>query len=211
MARVGTGQGQRRRVTPSRRGVEGATVKAIRELALALPSDEELVRQYASETWRPTPQQARFLAVVKAARGRSITARHVCQALGYPVYEVASWLDSAEFRERFRDAWRLLLERELVGVVAALIERAKRGDVQAAKLCLELAGVYVPPRYRVDVQATVSLESVLHDSRRILEARVVPQAVAGLEAARQGIGQAVDGVLEQVIAAREGQDHEVER
>lgn len=157
-------------------------VRALKGLVLELPSEEDLVKRYTTPEWAPTPRQARFLGLISLMVSRGLSVKAVCNALGYPVAEVAGWMEDENFAGKYKKAWQLLLEREMVGVISSLLAQAQSGDVKAAKLCLEMAGVYVPPKYRVDIQTTVTLESVLHESRRFLEARIVPDSERSLNA-----------------------------
>jgi|FLYL01.1.fsa_nt_gi hypothetical protein len=119
-------------------------------------------------------QQARFLAALPAWVAEGKPQEALLAALEISRTRLVAWLrDDVDFARAYDDAWRTLLRHEIVGIVVAMVRQAEAGDVQAARVCLELAGVLQAAKYRVDLTQTITLESVLHDSRRLLEARVV--------------------------------------
>jgi hypothetical protein len=75
--------------------------------------------------------------------GRSITALCIEAGVSRPTFY--EWMKEDE---GFIKAWQALPEKILrpaiPGVIQAMITKAKAGDVQAGRLILELANVYVP-------------------------------------------------------------------
>lgn len=94
-----------------------------------------------SSVWVPTPKQAAALeAAQDAGLNRSISA--ICAAAGVDRRGFYRWLDhDPEFRSAWDDVWRGSLRRHLPGVVAAVIAKAEDGDVPAARLVADLAGL----------------------------------------------------------------------
>lgn len=91
--------------------------------------------------WRPTPKQRAVLeAATEAGIRRSITA--VCNEAGVSRDAFYKWLRDENFQRAWDDVWHGAIRRHLPGVVAATIERAQSGDVAAARLIAELAGVF---------------------------------------------------------------------
>lgn len=70
---------------------------------------------------------------------RSITA--VCEASDVTRQTFYRWLDNDEFRQAWESVWYGSIRRHLPGVVAAMIDKAQGGDVQAARLVADMAGV----------------------------------------------------------------------
>ncbi len=92
-------------------------------------------------TWVPSPRQARVLeAAQEAGLDRNITT--VCASAGIAPSTFYRWLErDPGFVAAWESIWRGTIRRHLPGVVAAVIHQAQRGDVQAAKLVADLAGV----------------------------------------------------------------------
>lgn len=65
----------------------------------------------------------------------------VCAAAGVPRRTFYNWLDDDEFRQAWESVWQAAIRRQLAGVVAAMVNRALAGDVPAARLVGDLAGV----------------------------------------------------------------------
>lgn len=154
----------------------------------------------ACATPTPTPeitpeereQQARFLAALPSWVSHGQPQEVLLQAIGVPRTRLVAWLrDDPAFSRSYDEAWRTLLHHELIGIVVAMVRQAEAGDVHAARVCLELAGVLQQAKYRVDVTQMVTLESVLHDSR-IIGARVVGDRALQAEARTPALAAALD-------------------
>lgn len=104
-----------------------------------------------SSVWIPTPKQAAALeAAQEAGLNRSITT--ICEAAGVDRRGFYRWLDSIpEFKAAWEDIWHGTIKRHMPGVVAAMIAKAQDGDVPAARLIADLAGV---TRQRIDAAVT---------------------------------------------------------
>jgi len=107
-----------------------------------------------SPTWTPTPKQAAVLeAAQEAGLNRSIAA--ICAAAGVDRRGFYRWLEKdPHFKAAWEDIWRSAIRRHLPGVVAAMIAKAQDGDVPAARLIADLAGV-MRQRVEASVQAEV--------------------------------------------------------
>ena len=91
--------------------------------------------------WKPTRKQTAALeAAQEAGLNRSITA--ICEAAGVDRRGFYRWLEKdADFRAAWDDIWRGSLRRHMPGVVAAMVAQAEDGDVPAARLLADMAGL----------------------------------------------------------------------
>lgn len=105
-----------------------------------------------------TPRQAQLLErATDPALNRNIT--EICRAAGVPDRTYYNWMrDSPEFRAAWEDVWRGAVRRHLPGVVAAVIHRALGGDVKAARLVADLAGV-ITREHRITLDTTLRQEA----------------------------------------------------
>lgn len=97
--------------------------------------------------WHPTPKQAAVLeAAQEAGLNRSIVS--LCEAACVDRKSFYRWLkDDPDFKAAWEDIWIHSVRRHMPGVVAAVIAKAQDGDVPAARLIADLAGV---TRQRID-------------------------------------------------------------
>ena len=123
--------------------------------------------------WAPSPKQAAVLeAAQEAGLGRSISA--ICEAARVDRTSFYRWLrKDPQFTAAWKDVWRGALNRHLPGVVAAMLEKAQQGDVPAARLVADLAGL-LATRMDAKVQHTGKMEVETNrnnadDLQRILE------------------------------------------
>lgn len=105
-----------------------------------------------------TPRQAQLLeCAMDPELNKTITT--VCRAAGVPERTYYNWMrDSAEFRDAWHDAWRGTIRRHLPGVAAAMVHRALAGDVKAARLVADLAGV-ITREHRITLDTTLRQEA----------------------------------------------------
>lgn len=122
--------------------------------------------------WTPTDKQ---LLVLEAAREvglqRSISA--VAIEAGVNRVTIYKWLrDDPEFKAAWGEIPQKLLSNHLPGIYAALVRKALDGDVQAAKLALEVSGKYTPAvqRHEVKHEGQIDLTCLSEDDLRGLEA-----------------------------------------
>lgn len=92
-------------------------------------------------TWIPTPLQAAVMeAALSSEKRRTITA--ICKDAGVSRQTFYEWLrEDADFRDAWANLWRRAIERHLSPVVLAMAHKAAQGDVQAARLVVEIAGI----------------------------------------------------------------------
>lgn len=119
-----------------------------------------------SSDWTPSPKQAAVLeAAQDAGLNRSISA--ICEAADVDRKSFYNWMKKDEFKTAWEDIWIHSVRRHMPGVVAAVIAKAQDGDVPAARLIVDLAGV---TRQRIDAavhqSGTVELK---HDVENRLE------------------------------------------
>ena len=88
-----------------------------------------------------SPRQAHLIeCAMEPGMQRTITA--VCEAAGVTRVTFYRWVrEDSDFREAWEDAWRGSIRRQLPGVAAAMIHQALAGDVRAARLVVDMAGV----------------------------------------------------------------------
>lgn len=91
--------------------------------------------------WAPNLLQASCLEQAgEAGLNRSITA--VAVSAGVSRESLYRWLrEDDQFRRAWDRVWRQAINNHLPGVVAAMVLKAQGGDVGAAKLVADLAGV----------------------------------------------------------------------
>lgn len=121
-----------------------------------------------SSDWIPTPKQAAALeAAQEAGLNRSITT--ICEAAGVDRRGFYRWLDSIpEFKAAWEDIWHGTIKRHMPGVVAAVVTKAQDGDIPAARLLADLAGI---TKQRIEADLTHG-GTVTHDfstARRLFE------------------------------------------
>lgn len=116
----------------------------------------------AEPSWTPTEQQAKVLAeAVRAGYRQSV--RRVAMRAGVPPRTVYNWLGSAAgsdagFQQAWAKLWPDAVKLHVPGAMAALVKRAREGDVSAIKLLLEIGGQYVPKQettHHHDVAQTI--------------------------------------------------------
>ncbi len=97
--------------------------------------------------WIPNPKQSAVLeAAQEAGLNRSISA--ICEVAGVDRKSFYNWMKKDdEFKAAWEDIWIHSVRRHMPGVVAAVIAKAQDGDVPAARLIADLAGV---TRQRID-------------------------------------------------------------
>jgi len=91
--------------------------------------------------WKPKPRQRRLLeAAQEDGLNRSILA--VCDDAGVARSTFYHWMSNeAGFAEAWDKVWRKAIKRYMPSIVAALVSKARKGDVAAARLVADLAGV----------------------------------------------------------------------
>lgn len=107
-----------------------------------------------STNWTPTPKQAAVLeAGQEAGLNRSISA--ICEAAGVDRKSFYNWINrDQDFKAAWENIWAHSIRRHMPGVVAAMIAKAQDGDVPAARLIADLAGV---TRQRLEAAVTQTL------------------------------------------------------
>ena len=90
--------------------------------------------------WKPDRRQKKLLdAAQKAGVNRTIS--QVCQEADVPRRTFYNWLDKEDFARAWDDIWRCAIVRHMPSVVAAMTGKARKGDVPAARLLADMAGV----------------------------------------------------------------------
>lgn len=104
-----------------------------------------------STNWAPTPKQAAVLdAAQEAGLNRSIST--ICDRAGVDRKSFYNWINrDSHFKATWEEIWTHSIRRHMPGVVAAMIAKAQDGDVPAARLIADLAGV---TRQRIDAAVT---------------------------------------------------------
>lgn len=104
-----------------------------------------------STNWTPTPKQAAVLeAGQEAGLNHSISA--ICEAAGVDRKSFYNWINRDQnFKTAWENIWAHSIRRHMPGVVAAMIAKAQDGDVPAARLVADLAGV---TRQRLEAAVT---------------------------------------------------------
>lgn len=95
-----------------------------------------------SGTYANLKRKQRLLieAALEAGLKRNITA--LCAEAGIGRVSFYRWMnDDPAFRDAWNGLWRGIVSRHFPTAVAALVEKAQRGDVPASRLMAELLGV----------------------------------------------------------------------
>ncbi len=129
--------------------------------------------------WTPTPKQAAVLeAAQEAGLNRSISA--ICEAAAVDRKSFYRWLKAdPDFKSAWEELWQGSIRRQMNGVVAAMIARALVGDVPAARLVADLAGVTLT---RQRIEAEVKQQTELTDNRKEADIEQFAPVVAELVA-----------------------------
>jgi len=90
--------------------------------------------------WKPKPRQRRVLeAAQKAGLNRSILT--VCDESKVSRSTFYYWMaNDSGFADAWDKVWRKAIKRHLPSIVAALVSKARKGDVPAARLVADMAG-----------------------------------------------------------------------
>ena len=89
--------------------------------------------------WKPNRRQKKVLdAAQEAGANRTIT--QVCDDAGVPRRTFYNWLASEGFARAWDEVWRRAIVRHMPGVVAAMLAKAGKGNVPAARLVADMAG-----------------------------------------------------------------------
>jgi len=91
--------------------------------------------------WIPSPLQAKvFDAAQKPGVGRTITA--ICKEAGIDRKTFYRWMTGDPgFKEAWENIWEGSVKRHMPAVIAAMVEKARKGDVNAARLLAEMGGM----------------------------------------------------------------------
>lgn len=118
--------------------------------------------------WKPTRKQTAALeAAQEAGLNRSITA--ICEAAGVDRRGFYRWLENdADFRAAWDDIWRGTIKRHLPGVVAAVVSKAQDGDIPAARLLADMAGL-TKHRIEADLNHGGTVTHDLSAAQRLFE------------------------------------------
>lgn len=88
--------------------------------------------------WKPSPKQAAVLDVARTGQMRSLSA--ICRTAGVPRRTFYNWLkDDAHFADSWNAIWRGTAQQSMPLIIAAMVRKAVRGDVAAARLVAEIA------------------------------------------------------------------------
>ena len=101
-----------------------------------------------------TPKMRKVLeAAQQAGTDRTITA--VCEEAGVNRRTFYRWLEyRSDFAVAWDEVWHKTIARHLPGVVSALLAKAKKGDVSAARLIADMKGV-IKQKHEVTTRGTV--------------------------------------------------------
>ena len=89
--------------------------------------------------WKPNRRQKKVLdAAQEAGINRTIT--QVCEEAGVPRRTFYNWLAEEGFAGAWDKVWRCAITRHMPAVVAAIVCKARKGDVPAARLLADMAG-----------------------------------------------------------------------
>lgn len=102
----------------------------------ALPATEDGGQDLTG--WAPTVKQRAVLEVAQKGQHRTISA--ICNAAGVSRQAYHGWIkDDAGFADAWNSLWRGAAQNAMPLVVAAMVRKAAKGDVGAARLVAEIA------------------------------------------------------------------------
>jgi len=88
--------------------------------------------------WEPSKKQAAVLEAARTGQHRSVTA--ICSQASVSRKSFYAWLnDDPGFGDAWASLWREHAQKSMPLIVAAMVRKAVRGDVPAARLICELA------------------------------------------------------------------------
>ena len=90
--------------------------------------------------WKPKPRQKRILeAAQEVGLNRTITT--VCEEADVPRRTFYYWLDKDPcFADAWDKVWRRAITRHMPTIIAAVVCKARKGDVPAARLLADMVG-----------------------------------------------------------------------
>jgi len=92
-----------------------------------------------STTWKPNRRQQKVLEAAQEA-GLNRTICQVCEDAGVPRHTFYNWMGKPEFAQAWDDVWRRAIVRHMPSVVSAVMYKAQKGDVAAARLLADMVG-----------------------------------------------------------------------
>ena len=94
----------------------------------------------AESNWEPSSKQIDFLnAGIRCGLNRNVAA--VCRDAGVSRVAFYNWLKQPGFAAAWAELPRKVISAHLPGVVAAVVRKAQEGDVAAARLLFQAAGL----------------------------------------------------------------------
>lgn len=144
------------------------------------------MRQNTTYAGLKRKQRLLIEAALESGLKRNITT--LCAEAGVHRSQFYRWMESDDaFRDAWESLWRRMLNRHFPTAVAAIVERAQRGDVPASRLMAELLGVL---KQQVEQSGTQRIEiEYTNNWRTNYEAD--PAASAPGPDARDGAGEAI--------------------
>lgn len=99
----------------------------------------------------PTTQQkatltANQIAVLECALepGTKRNIKAICSAAGVDRTRFYAWLkECPEFADAWANLWKDVISRHLPGIMASMVDKAQDGDVAAARLVVDVAGIII--------------------------------------------------------------------
>lgn len=144
------------------------------------------MRQNTTYAGLKRKQRLLIEAALEGGLKRNITT--LCAEAGVSRSQFYRWMESDDaFRNAWESLWRGIVSRHFPTAVAALVEKAQRGDVSASRLMAELLGVL---KQQVETTGAQRIEiEYTNNWRTNYEAH--PAASAPGPDARDGAGEAL--------------------
>lgn len=104
-----------------------------------------------------TPQQVMVIQVLTdPTLNKTLGARLRAAGINYAVYR--NWMRNPKFKDALKNVGEQMIQDNITTVHNAVVAKAERGDVNAAKLFYEITGRHDPMRQQnIDLQRTVAL------------------------------------------------------
>lgn len=138
------------------------------------------------------------IAVLEAALepGAKKDIRAICKSAGVDHATFYRWLNDDEvFSNAWANLWKDAIGRHLPGIVASMVDKAQSGDVAAARLLVDVAGIIIK-RSTVEVNWREEARKAGYDDAALFEQMVNNFGSNEHDLARTGDARSVAGTPE---------------
>ena len=123
------------------------------------------------EEYKPTPLQARFIRLYFETNPRR-TQEKIAEELGVCRMTIYNWLKKKEFRDWLNSKRLEIINDSLIDIYKTLVHKARQGDFNSMKLCLEMSGNYTQG---MKIDTGVQEQIIIEVMQSINQATTQPQ------------------------------------